>query len=346
MNSAYVIVFGLAFATTLGLVPVMGWLGRQVGITAKSGGRRQSEADQRQVSKLGGVAIYTGFVLAAVAAQFVNVPRFDEAEVIRLTGLLIGATVIMVVGVVDDAFELNAVQLGVAQIFVAGIAIAFQIIIETLNNPLTGQQTDPWPYFVTVCLSMLWLGLMMNTANFMDGLDGLAAGVALIAGSMLFIHSAFVLEQLSVSLLPLALMGASAAFLLYNFHPARIIMGGGAYFLGYTLGVLSIIGGAKMATILLVMGLPLMDLAWQATYRIWRGKNPMHGDRGHVHYRLQDMGFSQRQIVLTYYLFCTLFGVLTLITTSQLFKFVALGTMLLLIGAGFALLARQSSTSS
>lgn len=346
MNTAFLIVFGLAFATTLGLVPVMGWLGRRVGITAKYGGRRQSDADQRQVSKLGGIAIYAGFILAAVAAQFINVPRFDEAEVIRLTGLVIGATVIMVVGVVDDAFELNAVQLGIAQIIAAGIAIVFQIIIETLNNPLTGQQTDPWPYVVTVSLSMFWLGLMMNTVNFMDGLDGLAAGVALIAGTMLFVHSAFVLEQLSVSLLPLALMGASAAFLLYNFHPARIIMGGGAYFLGYTLGVLSIIGGAKMATILLVMGLPLMDLAWQATHRIWRGKNPMQGDRGHVHYRLQDMGFSQRQIVLAYYLFCTLFGVLTLITASQLFKFVALGTMLLLIGAGFALLARQSSTSS
>jgi UDP-GlcNAc:undecaprenyl-phosphate GlcNAc-1-phosphate transferase len=199
---------------------------------------------------------------------------------------------------------------------------------------------------------MFWLGLMMNTVNLMDGLDGLAGGVGFIAGTMLFINSAFVLEpnQTSVSLLPLALMGTSLAFLLNNFYPARIFMGGGAFFIGYLLGTLSIIGGAKMATILLVMGLPLMDLAWQATNRLRQGRNPLLGDRGHVHYRLLDMGFSQRQIVLAYYFFCAFFGILTLITASRLFKFIAFGVMLLLIATGFALVARfnqgESSTSS
>lgn len=350
--SAFLIVFVLSFGITISLIPLMIYLGQKWNITAKAGGRRQSHVDKKRVSKLGGVAIFFGFTLTVIVAQYLNVPRFDSDEVVRLTGLLLGGMFIFIVGIIDDIWELNASWLALAQIIVAGIAVAFQIFIETLNNPLSGQQTDTFPFVVTVILTMFWLGLMMNTVNFMDGLDGLAGGVAFIAGAMLFINSAFVLNpaQTSVSLLPLALMGASAGFLCFNFYPANIIMGGGAYFLGYTLGTLSIIGGAKMATILLVMGLPLMDLTWQVVNRIRDGRNPMRGDRGHIHFRLQDVGFGQRQIVLVYYLFCAFFGILTLVTTSQLFKFVAFGVMLVLIAIAFIWLIRldhaESSTSS
>jgi UDP-GlcNAc:undecaprenyl-phosphate GlcNAc-1-phosphate transferase len=287
-------------------------------------------------------------MVAAVAAQFLMIPRFDPRELIRLVGLMLGGTLIFIVGVIDDARELSAFWLFLAQFAAAATAIVFQIFIEYLNNPLTGQQTDPWPPIVTVTLSFFWLVAMMNTTNFLDGLDGLAGGVAFIAGAMLFVNSAFVLDpaQTSVSLLPLALMGTALGFVLYNFFPAQIVMGGGAFFLGYLLGTLSIIGGAKMATILLVMGLPLMDVAWQFVNRLRQGRNPFSGDRGHIHYRLLDMGVSQRQIVLAYYAFCTFFGVLTLVTTSQLFKFVALSVMLLLVVAGFRVVARLNQTKS
>jgi UDP-GlcNAc:undecaprenyl-phosphate GlcNAc-1-phosphate transferase len=166
---------------------------------------------------------------------------------------------------------------------------------------------------------------------------------------MLFLNSAFAVQppQLSVSLLPLALMGACLGFLLYNFHPSSIIMGGGAPYLGFLLGALSIIGGAKMATILLVMGLPLMDLAWQVVNRLRHGRNPLHGDRGHLHFRLLDSGWlSQRQIVVSYYVFCAFFWLLTLVTSSQAFKFITFGVMLLLIVGGFALVERISQSSS
>jgi UDP-GlcNAc:undecaprenyl-phosphate/decaprenyl-phosphate GlcNAc-1-phosphate transferase len=344
--SAFLIVFVLAFSTTLLTIPIAAALGKRLGIVARAGGRRQSEGDRRQVSKLGGLAIFVGFMLTVMIAQFLQIPRFDSYEVVRLTGLLLGGTLIFLVGLFDDIFELNPIQLGIAQILAAGIAIAFHIFIESFNNPLTGQQTDPWPHLVTIVVSMFWLGLMMNTVNFMDGLDGLASGVAFIAGTTLFINSAFVLQQTSVSLLPLALMGTSLAFTLYNFYPAQIFMGGSAYFLGYVLGTLSIIGGAKMATILLIMGLPLMDLAWQAANRLWRGRNPMVGDRGHIHFRLVDKGFTQRQIVIAYYCFCGFFGILTLITSSQLFKFAAFSAMVLLIVVGFALLSRLNHAGS
>ena len=351
-TTAFVLVFVLSFSITLGLMPIMIALGKRYNITARAGGRRQNDGDKRGVSKLGGAAVFIGFTGTVILAQYLPVPRFDDAEIIRLTGMIIGGAFIYIASLIDDILELNPVQIGIAQIVAAAIAVLFQIFIETFNNPFTGTQTDPWPFAVTVILSMFWLGLMMNTVNFMDGLDGLVGGVAFIACATLFINSAFVLQpaQTSVALLPLAMMGASLAFILFNFYPAQIFLGGGAYFMGYTLGTLSIIGGAKMATILLVMGLPLMDLAWQVANRMRQGRNPMHGDRGHLHFRLHDMGFSQRQIVSVYYLFCSSFGLLTLITASRMFKFMAFSTMVLLIIIGFALLTRmdqvRSSTSS
>ncbi len=339
----FTIVFLLAFSTALALTPLTITLGKRLDIVALPGGRRKHEG---KISKLGGLAIFAGFIVAALAAQLLPVPRFDPSEVIRFTGLMLGAVLIFVVGLLDDYFELNAVQLGVAQILTAGIAVGFQIFIETINNPFTGQQTDPFPYLVTVTLSMFWLGVMMNTVNFMDGLDGLAAGVAFITGTLLFVHSHFILHQTSVSLLPLALMGASLGFLVFNFYPARVFMGGGAYLLGYLVGTLSIIGGAKMATILMVMGLPLLDFAWQVVNRMRQGRNPMQGDRGHLHFRLQDIGLEQRKIVLTYYLFCAFAGVVTLLTTSQLFKFFAFGVMVTLTLLGFAFISTRVAVRS
>jgi UDP-GlcNAc:undecaprenyl-phosphate GlcNAc-1-phosphate transferase len=245
------------------------------------------------------------------------------------------------VGLLDDRYELGALPQFAAQSAAAVIAIAFQIFIEYFNNPLTGQQTDPFPFLVTFALSYFWLVMMMNTVNFLDGLDGLAGGVAVIAGVVLFINSVFRLGQTSVGLLHLALIGAALGFTLYNFYPARIFMGGNAATLGFVLGALSIIGGAKMATILFVIGLPLLDAVWQAGNRLRRGHSPFRGDRGHLHFRLLDLGYGQRQIVTGYYLVCALFGVLTLVVESQLFKLIAMGAMFALIALGFALLARR-----
>ena len=343
---AYLLVFACALSVALFAARGSIWLGERFGITARRGGRRQSESDQRGVSKLGGIAIFSGFVVAALLAQFLPIPRHDPLEIIRFTGLLLGATFIFFVGIIDDVLDLSPLTLYTAQLVAAGIAILFLIFIEFVNNPFTGAQTERFPWLITVVVSLFWLGVMMNTVNFLDGLDGLAAGVAIIACGLLFANSAFVLfpPQTSVSLLPLALMGACAGFLLFNFQPARVIMGGSAYLLGYLLGTLSIIGGAKMATILLVMGLPLMDLAWQAVNRVRQGRNPLYGDRGHLHYRLLDSGlFSGRQIVLAYYAFAAIFGSLTLFIESRFYKFLALALMVGLIVLGFWLVVRLGS---
>ncbi len=339
---AYIIVFALALGTSLLLIPIADVLGKRFGITAKPDARRRTEGDQRRVSRLGGTAIFGGFTLAVIAAQFLPVERQDPYELIRLIGLLLGGTVIFAIQLLDDIFDFSSLPQFMGQYAGAAIAIAFQIFIQYVSNPFTGQQTDPFPHIVTVTLSFFWIVGMVNTMNWLDGLDGLAGGVAVIAGLMLFINSAFRVEpaQTSVSLLHLALVGASLGFLLHNFYPSRIFMGGGAPYLGFLLATLSIIGGAKMATILLVMGLPLVDAVWQVFNRARSGRNPFTGDRGHLHFRLLDLGWSQRRIVLAYYYFCTFFGVLALIIESELYKFIALGVMIALVMVGLAVVTR------
>ena len=342
----YGLVFCVALAVSLLLIPLGKFLSRKYHIMSQPGGRRR---EAEPMPKLGSIALFGGFTVAVLLAQGLPIPRFDAYEMIRLTGLLLGGTLIFVVGLLDDLYELNFFWQAMGQIAAASIAITFQIFIEYFNNPLTGQPTDTWSPLVTVTLTLLWLGLMMNTVNFLDGVDGLASGVAIIAGILLFVNSVFFLEpqQWSVAVLPLALVGACLGFWIHNMYPAQIIMGGGALYLGFLLGALSIIGGAKMATILLVMGLPLMDLVWQAVNRLSKGRNPFEGDRGHLHFRLQDTGImTPRQIALTYYVFCAFFGGLTLVLESQLYKFVAFAVMLAITIIGFFVLARLQSSLS
>ncbi len=340
---AFAIVFNAALATALLAVPLARRLSFRFGIISMPGGRRQ---EPTPMAKLGGLAIFLGFTVGIILAQFVVVQRQDPNEVIRLSGLLVGGAVITALGVADDILDLNYMQIFLGQALTSAIAIAFQIFIEFFNNPLTGAQTDPWSPVITVALTLFWLVLMMNTVNLLDGSDGLAAGIALIASIVLFINSAFAQQpaQTSVSLLPLALTGALLGFLIHNFYPARVYMGGSAWFLGYALGALSIIGGAKMATILLVMGLPLMDLGWQMVNRLRHGNNPFRGDRGHLHFRLLDSGrLTPRQLALSYYGFCAFFGLLTLVTASELFKFIAFAVMLICIAIGFIALGSSSA---
>src|SRR5258708_16088063 len=342
------VVFMLSLALSLALTMLARRIASLLHLTAKPGGRRKHPVE---VAQLGVLPLWGAFTLTALVAQrLVNdfqMNLVDPNEIIRLTGLLLGGTFLFIVGILDDKFELPGLPQYIAQLIAAAIGVSFLIFIEKFSNPLTGITTDDFPYIVTVTISLFWLGLMMNTLNWLDGVDGLAGGVALIASILLFIHTVLV-QQLSVSLLPLALIVTLIGFMRFNWYPASIFMRSGAVFLGYTIGALSIIGGAKMATILLVMGLPLLDVAWQIGRRIANGQNPLVGDRGHTHFRLIDANVDPRLICAGYYLFCAAFGVLALVLPTdpqqRIFKLIAIGVMIVLVLIGFALVARLRNT--
>lgn len=321
----------IAFVLALALTPLAQLLGQRYGFVAAPGGRRRHVGTK---SRLGGLALFVAFVVVAVLAQFLPVERQDPRELTRLVGLLLGGTFIFLVGIYDDKRELRPSPQIAAQFVAALIAIQFLIFIEYVNNPFTNQQTEPFPWLFVVAFTLFWLMGMMNTVNWLDGLDGLAAGVAAILSAVLAFHM-YREGQHSVALLPLALLGATLGFLPYNFHPAKVFMGSsGSFFLGFAVGALGIMAGAKMATVLLVMGIPILDVAWRIFDRFRLGRSPLIGDRGHLHFRLLDLGLSQRQIVLLYYLFCSFFGVLAMLISSRIYKFLALlvlGAMTLLL---------------
>jgi UDP-GlcNAc:undecaprenyl-phosphate GlcNAc-1-phosphate transferase len=338
--------FGLILLTSLllsvVLTPLMDRLGLRLRMADRPGGRRQHG---RLISRLGGVGMYIGFSVAVLATLVLPgswfPPRLDQKELFRLAGLLLGTSAVFVFGLFDDHFEFPSRPQYAAQFLSSLIAIAFIIFIERTNSPFTDQVVKfPWP--IVWALTIFWFMGMMNTVNWLDGMDGLATGVAAIMSAVLAVHMIGA-GQYSVALLPVALLGAALGFLPFNFNPARVFMGSnGSYFLGWALAALGIIAGAKLATVLLVMGLPILDVAWLIFYRWRRGEKASLAGRDHLHYRLADMGFSQRQIVAGYYFFSAAFGVLALGLGSRLFKLVAL---LVLTGAALAVIIWATEAS-
>ena len=147
------------------------------------------------------------------------------------------------------------------------------------------------------------------------------------------------------ALLPLALLGALLGVLPFNFAPARVFLGSaGAFFLGYALAGLGLIAGGRVATVLLVMGLPIVDVAWQIFDRVRRRRSPTQADRGHLHFRLLDLGLSQRTIVLIYWGFCALFGLVALFVSSRFYKLLALTTIGVVVVILLAWLSRRDET--
>jgi UDP-GlcNAc:undecaprenyl-phosphate GlcNAc-1-phosphate transferase len=334
--ASYVLVFSVAFLLSLGLTPITRRLGHRLGIVDRPGGRRTHRGE---ISRMGGVALLVAFVLALGAAAWRGdlTRGYSAGDFTRLSGLLVGGLAACVFGLVDDRLDLPPGPQFFFQFLLSLVALGTLLWLERFTLPTLGLVAlsdyawGPWLY---VPLTILWVMGMMNTVNWLDGLDGLAAGVGAILCLVLAVHMHRV-GQPSVALLPLALLGALLGFLPYNAFPARVFLGStGAYFLGYALGSLGLIAGGRVPTVLLVMGLPVVDVAWQIFDRLRHRRSPTQADRGHLHFRLRDLGFSERAIVFAYWGFCALFGVLALIVSSWLYKLIALLT----IGIGVVIL--------
>jgi UDP-GlcNAc:undecaprenyl-phosphate GlcNAc-1-phosphate transferase len=311
----FAVVFGVGLVVALVVTPLAAAWGRRRGLVDKPGPRRWH---QGAIPRTGGIAIFFAFIAAALLAQWLPVPRQDPKELTRFLGIVAGATFLFAVGIFDDRYELPPGPQYLAQAVSALIAIACVVFIERVMNPFT-DRIYVFPYAFVVAFTLVWIMGMINTINFLDGLDGLAAGVGAIVSAILAVH--MLREgQYSVALLPLALLGATLGFLPFNFSPARVFLGSGSLVLGYLVATLGIAAGAKLALLLLVLSIPIVDVAWLMVSRLRAGQSIGHADRRHLHYRLLDLGLSQRQVVLLYYAYCTVLGTAALLINSRLLK--------------------------
>jgi UDP-GlcNAc:undecaprenyl-phosphate GlcNAc-1-phosphate transferase len=188
-----------------------------------------------------------------------------------------------------------------------------------------------------ILLTWFWTVGMMNTVNLLDGLDGLAAGVVAIAGFFITIIS-FMLQQQSIAVLCAIFTGAALGFLPHNWNPAKIFMGDtGSMFLGLSLAVLSVMGGAKLALAFMVLGVPILDVAVVMINRIRRGQSPLHYDKTHLHHRLMATGLSVKQICYVIYGLSFIYGLLALtlsgIHNAHFYKFIGVGLVVLTMAA-------------
>ena len=267
------------------------------------------------IPRMGGLAIFLGFLFSVL----IFVPLTDE-----LRGMLLGAVVIVVLGVLDDIYALPAMPKFLVQIGAALIAVLQGNVITHLSNPNLFSASPIWNLGVlSIPFSVLWIVAITNAVNLIDGLDGLACGVSAIS-SMTLLVIALTVSEPQVALLMAALAGACLGFLPYNLNPAKIFMGDtGSTFLGYVLAVVSIQGLFKYATIIsfavpfLLMGLPIFDTCFAILRRVSHGQSPMAPDRGHIHHRLIDMGLSQKQAVAVLYVISAILGLSAVVLTTS-----------------------------
>ena len=329
---AFIVAFVFSFAST----PLVKKLAFKIGAVDIPKDNRRMHKEP--IARLGGLAIIFGFMVAILC--------FNTGFNKQLVATLIGAAIIVVMGVIDDCKNLNAKLKFVIQILAALVVIYFgDIRINVLTNPNIFSDSLYWviPDWFSVALSVIWIVFITNAVNFIDGLDGLAAGVsAIMSVSLVFISIR--LGEYTIGLIGIALMGGCFGFLPFNFNPAKIFMGDtGSTFLGFMLATVSIQGVFKsyavisFAVPLLILGLPLFDAMFAMLRRILSGHSPMMADRGHLHHRLIDMGFSQKQTVFILYAISGVLGITAVLLaengTLRALVLVICVLILLLIGS-------------
>ena len=308
---AFVIAAGMALLVTPGVI----WLAKKTGALDKPDARK---VHKNPIPRIGGLGIYLAF-MAAMAAVLLMVEV--DAEVRQeITGLMVGGSLIVALGLVDDYTNLPAKVKLLGQIVAACVLVlGFEVRIDFITDPFGDYL---FLEFLAVPATIFWIVGLTNTVNLIDGLDGLAAGVSSIAAVTIFLVA---LQQgfMLVAVLTAALAGAAFGFLYYNFNPARIFMGDtGSMFLGFMLSGISVVGVMKSAAIvalvvpILALGLPILDTTFAIVRRWLAGEPIMKPDKGHLHHRLLNLGFTQRQAVLLMYVISAVLGSGTIVMTA------------------------------
>ncbi len=288
----FLLLFGIAFGVTLLVTPWVAKLAYFIGALDRPGKRKVHD---KIMPRLGGLAVFAGF-LAASSLLIGDNPK--------VAGLLLGGTVILLLGIVDDVRGLSPKVKLLGQVLAASIVVYTGISVQFINNPFDG-------YFYLRALSIpftiFWIVSVTNAVNLIDGLDGLASGVSVIA-LLTFALIAYQIDQVMVSMLALALAGAILGFLRYNFYPAKIFLGdSGSMFLGFMVSVLAVFGLLKGVTMIafvvpiVVLGVPVFDTCFAIFRRYCDHKPIFQADKQHIHHRLLKRGLSHRQTVLVIY---------------------------------------------
>jgi UDP-GlcNAc:undecaprenyl-phosphate/decaprenyl-phosphate GlcNAc-1-phosphate transferase len=297
----------------------------------------------RPVARGGGIAVVVAFVPVVLGVLVLNdrqkvMPLPASLDGPQLIALLAGGVAAALIGLIDDLLQVRARWQLAGQLVLAVWAVALGITVGFVTSPIGGNPDIRLTGIVAAAFTIFWILGMINAINFIDGLDGLSSGIAVIAAATIGIISVETFAQPLVAVLCFALAGALLGFLRWNFHPAVIFAGtSGTMFIGYTLALLAIIGTAKVAIALLVLGVPIIDTFWIIVRRLATGRAPFSPDRGHLHHRLLDLGLSHRQAVVLIYAICVVLALLAygLSGTNQLYAFlgvfVALGVLLIVL---------------
>jgi len=313
--------------------------------------------DARRVHKQplprgGGVAVVVAFLVVGGALALLGdaLPGVKSARplpAMNVVGLFLGAIVATVIGALDDRYDLRARWQFLGQLLLAAIAVWAGIIVPFIGNPF-GTGNIPFPLVVGIAFTVVWIVGMINSLNFIDGLDGLSSGIALIAALTLGVLSLTQqVNQPMVAIFCFVLAGGLLGFLRWNFHPAVIFQGtAGVMFLGYTLGVLSILGSAKVIVALLVLAVPIIDTFWVIVRRLSEGRSPFSPDRGHIHHLLLDLGLSHRSTVLLIYVVCATLGLMSLFVSSATGVIAFVGALVVLGVVAFLLRRGPSEAAS
>ncbi len=301
---AALVAFLLAASIVFAVTPTIGNIARKMGA--------MDEPDDRKIHedptpRLGGLAIYFGFIIPAL----LFLPLTDE-----LKGVVVGASVITLFGAVDDFRGTTPLVKFGGQFIAAGCLVWFGLHIDYFTLPFLG--TIELGPSLAIPLTLIWVVTIINIVNFIDGMDGLAAGVCTIAAGT-FSIIAISMGRPEAGVLAAILAGTTLGFLRHNFFPASIFMGdSGSMLLGFVLaavtvhGVLKSVAAVTLVIPLLIMGVPMFDLSLTIMRRVKNRQNIFQPDRGHLHHRLFNIGYSQRKAVLVLYAWCTLMSSLAL----------------------------------
>ena len=289
-----------AFAVSFLMCPLVKSFAYKIGaIDVPKDNRRMHK---KPVPRLGGLAIFLGFIVSMLL--FVKVDH-------QLQGILLGASIIVVLGVVDDMSPLRAYFKFCVQIFAALVAVFHGVVVQTLSNPNVFAESPYWALgWLSIPITVLWIVGITNAVNLIDGLDGLATGICGIASFTMF-SMAVLSGRIDAAALSIALFGACLAFLRYNFNPASIFLGdSGSLLLGFALGSISLLNVSRTAALtsliipLIVAGVPIID-TFSAIVRRKRAHISIgQADKGHIHHRLIQEGYNQKQAVLLIYAWC------------------------------------------